>query len=152
MSSTCRAVYRLDFIAMQTSGRALPAKVGKAHHARNTYMCVCTCVYVCLRVRVCACARAQVCVCVCVCVCVHVCVRVCACSPVCCLFALHTLQWCAWRCAGTGFAEAGVRVCCCCFSLSAKSTGQVRALCLGWPQCLTQTAFLKGRMANLRAS
>jgi len=94
--------------------------------------CACVCVFC-----ACACACAYVCACLCafarVCMCMCVCALVCMCV---CLAAPQTLGWCAWRCAGSGFAEAGVKLCCCCCSLSSKRTGQVRALCPSWLQCL----------------
>ena len=60
-------------------------------------------------------------------------------SPVyCCIYFPSTLQWCAWRCAGVAFAEAGVRMCCCCFSCLLR--GQVPAWC---PGCLNSAPRLQ---------
>jgi len=145
--------YKWGSVASDTEKLAKPI-------TRATYACICMCACVCLCVWMCACVSVGVCVPVilrvhaCMCSCAFVCVGMCACVWVCvwlcvcvrlCLVASQTLQYCSWRCTGAGIAEAGVRMSCCCCSLSAKRTGW--ASCQGWPRCLNTDSTHSARQA-----
>jgi len=63
--------------------------------------CMCMCVWVCVYVRLS----------MCLCICVRVCMCVCTCTPVCvCLAAPQTLQWRAWRCAGSLYRGINTKI------------------------------------------
>ena len=106
-----------------------------AHACVTVCLCLCVCVLAC--VCLCVCARACVCVCtrlciharVCVCMCVRVSMRVCV-HMCACVQARLCVSCCPTDAAvvgmvnaGVAFAEAIVRMCCCCSSLSVERAG-----------------------------